>query len=139
MKIFTKIVLIVTTLFVYSSFVNAADSTLSMNDLLKKVKAGRIADNRDNQRREQEFIKQKQQQERLIAQVKAQIASLEAKSSEMEAQFNANELIVEEKKKAKRPSFGIFKRAFWAFDINSWRVKGTFCQFFDDYTVSKSD
>ena len=97
---------------VYSSTLIAADKPLSMNDLLNKVKAGRAADNKDNQRREQDFIKQKQQQERLIREAKAEIASLEQRAAQMELQFNENELIVEEKRKQRDERLGSLKELF---------------------------
>lgn len=95
MKI-AKIMTLAAFLFSVSSLA-IADESLSMDDLLNKVKAGRAADNQDNKRREQEFIQQKQEQERMIREAKAEIAALESKSAEMEKQFNENELAVEEK------------------------------------------
>ena len=128
MNKFTKTIVVTAALFVFSSMLNAADTKLSMNALLNKVKSGRIADNKDNKRREQEFIKQKQQQERLISQTKAQIAALEAKSTEMEAQFNANELIVEEKRKQRDERLGSLKELFGHLTSTAGELRGRFAQ-----------
>ncbi len=99
---------------------------LSMDDLLNKVKAGRAADNQDNKRREAEFIKQKQQQERLIREAKAQIAALEKTSTEMEGQFNANELIVEEKRKQRDERLGSLKELFGHLTSTAGELRGRF-------------
>ncbi len=105
-----KTLLILLALIFSVSNVYAAD--LSMNDLLRKVKAGRAADSADNARRLQEFKKQKQQQEQKIRDVKAQIADLENKAAQMETQFNENELIVEEKRKQRDERLGSLKELF---------------------------
>jgi biopolymer transport protein ExbB len=109
MKI-SKIIILFALFFAGSTIVVAAD--LSMSDLLKKVKAGRTADSVDNKKREQQFIKQKQEQERLIRETKAQITALENKAAQMEVQFNDNELIVEEKRKQRDERLGSLKELF---------------------------
>ena len=53
----------------------AAEDKLSMQELLQKVRQGRVSDNQDNKRREQAFINKKADQERLIAEARAQIAN----------------------------------------------------------------
>ena len=109
MKI-SKSITLIALLMTCSSLVVAAD--LSMNDLLNKVKAGRTSDSADNKKREQLFIKQKQEQERLIRDTKAQIAALELKAAQMEVSFNDNELIVEEKRKQRDERLGSLKELF---------------------------
>ncbi len=106
----SKIITLLALIFASSTLVVAVD--LSMSDLLKKVKAGRTADSADNKKREQQFIKQKQEQERLIRETKAQIAALERKAATMEVQFNDNELIVEEKRKQRDERLGSLKELF---------------------------
>ena len=109
----SKITTLLALLLLSSTMVVAQD--LSMDDLLNKVKAGRTADSAENNRREQEFIKQKQQQEKLIRDTKAQIASLEARAASMEVSFNENELIVEEKRKQRDERLGSLKELFGLF------------------------
>ncbi len=106
----SKIVILLALLFAATTQVVAAD--LSMDDLLNKVKAGRTSDSAENKKREQEFIKQKQQQEKLIRDTKAEIAALEAKAASMEVSFNENELIVEEKRKQRDERLGSLKELF---------------------------
>lgn len=109
MKI-SKLIILFALLFAGSTTVVGAD--LSMSDLLKKVKAGRTADSAENKKREQEFIQQKQEQERLIRETKAQIAALENEAALMEVQFNDNELVVEEKRKQRDERLGSLKELF---------------------------
>lgn len=92
--------------------VASAEDSLSMQRLLQQVKQGRSADAADNQRREQEFLADKAQQEAKIRQAQSQIAALEAKSAELEAQFNANEILVEEKRKQRDERLGSLKELF---------------------------
>ena len=106
----SKLIPLFTLLFLSSTIAVAAD--LSMSDLLNKVKAGRTADSAENKKREQQFINQKQQQEQLIRDTKAQIASLEAQAASMEVSFNENELIVEEKRKQRDDRLGSLKELF---------------------------
>lgn len=112
MNILNKTIITITLMLLTSVSIAADKTPLSMDDLLNKVKAGRSADGADNKRREQEFVKQKQEQERLIRETKAQIASLEVRAAEMEVQFNDNELIVEEKRKQRDERLGSLKELF---------------------------
>jgi biopolymer transport protein ExbB len=125
MKI-SKIITISALLFTTSTMVVAAGAPLSMTELLNKVKAGRAADNQDNKKREQEFIKQKQQQERLIRETKAEIAALEQKAAAMEVQFNDNELIVEEKRKQRDERLGSLKELFGHLTSTAGELRGRF-------------
>lgn len=104
----------------------AADAPLSMNDLLNKVKSGRLADGTDNKRRENEFIKQKQKQEQLIRNANAQIASLEQKAAAMEIKFNENELVVEEKRKQRDERLGSLKELFGHLTSTAGELRGRF-------------
>ncbi|HOP22764.1 MAG TPA: MotA/TolQ/ExbB proton channel family protein [Gammaproteobacteria bacterium] len=124
MKI-AKIMTLAAFLFSVSSLA-IADESLSMDDLLNKVKAGRAADNQDNKRREQEFIQQKQEQERMIREAKAEIAALESKSAEMEKQFNENELAVEEKRKQRDERLGSLKELFGHLTSTAGALRETF-------------
>ncbi len=105
---------------------NAADQPLSMNELLNKVKAGRVADSQDNKRREQAFIQQKQEQERLIRDAKAQIAALETAAAELETQFNENELVVAEKRKQRDERLGSLKELFGHLTSTAGELRGRF-------------
>ena len=124
MKI-SKLLTVLILLFLTSSVTIAADK-VSMKDLLNKVKSGRISDNKDNKKREQEFIKQKHEQERLISAAKAKIVALENKSEEMEKLFNENELIVEEKRKQRDERLGSLKELFGHLTSTAGALRETF-------------
>lgn len=124
--LYLKLVIISILVMSSSSLFAQKSTPLSMSDLLNKVKAGRVSDSQDNKRREQEFIKQKQQQERMIRDAKAQIAALEAKSTQMETQFNENELIVEEKRKQRDDRLGSLKELFGHLTSTAGELRGRF-------------
>ncbi len=93
----------------------AADSDselLSMQQLLQQVKEGRARDVTENKRRLQAFLQEKAQQEARIQQARAEIAHLETVSTQLEEQFNANELLVEEKRKQRDERLGSLKELF---------------------------
>ncbi|MEQ8427812.1 MAG: MotA/TolQ/ExbB proton channel family protein [Gammaproteobacteria bacterium] len=89
-----------------------AEDTLSMNQLLQQVKEGRAKDAADNKQREKAFMEEKQQQEARIREAMAEVKALEAKSAELEVQFNANELQVEEKRQQRNERLGALKELF---------------------------
>jgi len=90
----------------------AADAPLSMNKLLQQVKEGRARDAADNKRREQAFITGKAQQVARIKQAMLDVQALEAKSTVLEQRFNANELLIEEKRHQRDERLGSLKELF---------------------------
>ena len=92
--------------------VQAEESKLSMQQLLKEVKEGRAKDAADNKKREAAFIKEKAQQEARIRQAMLDVQALEAESAALEQRFNANELLVEEKRQQRDERLGSLKELF---------------------------
>lgn len=90
----------------------AADEKLSMRQLLEQVRQGRAKDAAANKAREQAFLSEKAQQETKIRQAMSDVASLEAKSAELEQRFNQNELLVEEKRQQRDERLGSLKELF---------------------------
>ena len=90
----------------------AAEDTLSLDKLLQQVKEGQVKDAADLRKREQAFLQEKEQQEAKIRQAMQQVEALEAKSAELEAQFNTNELLVEEKREQRNERLGSLKELF---------------------------
>ena len=90
----------------------AADDPLSMEQLLREVKQGRSQDAVANKEREQAFLAEKAQQETRIRQAQAELQALEVKSAELEQRFNANELLVEEKRRQRDERLGSLKELF---------------------------
>ena len=89
-----------------------AEEKISLQELLQQVKEGRAKDAADNKKREAAFLAEKIEQEERIRQAVAEIAALEARSSELELQFNANELLIEEKRKQRDERLGSLKELF---------------------------
>lgn len=85
---------------------------VSMKQLLDQVRAGRSRDAAENQRREAEFLADRNRQDELIQQARQRIAALEARSAELERAFNANELKVEEKRNQRNERLGSLKELF---------------------------
>ncbi|MBR9812580.1 energy transducer TonB [bacterium] len=90
----------------------ATSDDLSMRELLNEVRQGRARDAQENKRREAEFLADQAQQDRLIREAKAKIAQLESRSAQLEKEFNANELKVEEKRQQRDDRLGSLKELF---------------------------
>jgi len=90
----------------------AAADALSMDTLLQQVKEGRARDAADNQKREHAFIAEKAQQVARIKQAMLDVQALEATSAALEQRFNANELLVEEKRQQRDERLGSLKELF---------------------------
>ena len=90
----------------------AADDALSMSKLLQQVKEGRLKDAADNKKREQAFIAEKEQQVARIKKAMEDFERLEEKSVLLEQRFNANELLVEEKRQQRNERLGSLKELF---------------------------
>ncbi len=90
----------------------AADEALSMSKLLQQVKEGRSKDAAENKKREKAFIAEKARQVARIRQAMADVEALESRSTALENQFNANELLVEEKRKQRDERLGSLKELF---------------------------
>ncbi|ROR98842.1 biopolymer transport protein ExbB [Sinobacterium caligoides] len=88
----------------------AADLTL--DQLLKKVESGRYAEAKENKAREARFSKEKQNQERLLAEMKAELARLEGVSQQREKQFEENEQRVAEAEKTYNERKGTLNELF---------------------------
>ena len=90
----------------------AANAVLSPQQLLRQVEEGRNLDAEENRKREKAFLAEKASQETKIREAQEEIKALEAKSVELEKQFNANELLVEEKRKQRNERLGALKELF---------------------------
>lgn len=63
----------------------------SLDELLEMVKQGRLRENREHRKREDEFRQQRDQQERLLRQARAMLATEERRSEKLEKTFQDNE------------------------------------------------
>lgn len=91
---------------------SADKDSLSMQQLLSEVRQGRTRDAQDNARREAEFKADAAKQDALIADAERRIAALEGRSAQLEGQFNANEIKVEEARRRRDERLGALKELF---------------------------
>jgi biopolymer transport protein ExbB len=89
-----SIAAVVTSIALVASAGSFAADDLTLNQLLKKVESGRYAEGKENKAREARFAKEKQNQERLLKEARAELARLEGVSQEREKQFEENEVKV---------------------------------------------
>ncbi|MCK4710764.1 MAG: energy transducer TonB, partial [Gammaproteobacteria bacterium] len=88
LKLFT----LASTLILASSLTSAnAAETLSLDELLKQVSKGRAADSKVNKQREKKFLAEKNNQQKLLKEIKTKQVNLEKQSALMEKQFDVNE------------------------------------------------
>ena len=111
-----------------------AQGTVSIDDLLQKVRQGRAADSAENKQRIAEFQRDRAQQQTLLGQAKSQRAAGERRSAELEALFDLNdkELIVLERQLQDRLGelkelFGVLQQAsgdaIGQFDVSLTRIQ----------------
>lgn len=98
----------------------------SLDDLLKQVKSGAVADAKENKAREDKFRAEKSEQERVLAAEKAKRANLEAHSAAMEKEFAANEKLLTEQEAALKERLGSLKELFGVLQQGAGDAKGQF-------------
>jgi len=92
--------------------VSAQGALGSLDDLLKQVQTGRAQENQANRAREQEFVRNKAQQQQLLNQARRERADLEAQSERMEKQFEENELAIIDLREQLAVRMGSLKELF---------------------------
>ncbi len=85
---------------------------LSLDQLLRRVEQGRLADNQEFQKREREFQQARGEQQRLLKEAQGQKASEERRSNELETQYDANELQLAELQQTLTTRLGALKELF---------------------------
>ncbi len=92
--------------------VRAADDIISTQELLERVRQGRVQDAQDNRRREAAFLAEKAAQEQKLVAAEKRVAELERESLELEARFSRNERLIEEKRQQRNERLGSLKELF---------------------------
>lgn len=69
----------------------AETAALNMNQLLQKMESGRLQANQENQQRERTFLSDKANQNKLLADMRAQQKAQEQRSTQLEKQFEDND------------------------------------------------
>ena len=88
------------------------DEILTLQQLLERVKQGRVSDNAENQRREAEFRANRNKQQSLLNTTNAAITREEARSERLEQIFNENELKLAELEGLLQERLGVFGELF---------------------------
>jgi biopolymer transport protein ExbB len=84
----------------------------SLNQLLDLVKKGQVAEARENRAREQSFAKNKANQANALAQAEAERTRQEELSTQLETQFEENELLITQKQQQLQEKLGTLTELF---------------------------
>ena len=94
MKLHHMIFAMILAAFILPAQAQDSGKAADLDALLKQVEQGRTSDQRDFQRREQEFINARSEQRRILQQANARRTSEEKRSEQLETTFEANEIRV---------------------------------------------
>ena len=103
-----------------------AQETLSLDTLLETVKTGRAQDAKENAARLAAFKANKAEQQNLLGQAQAARSAGEARSKELEAEFEANDLRVVELDAALKERLGSLKELFGVLQQAAGDARGQF-------------
>jgi biopolymer transport protein ExbB len=90
----------------------AAEPAQNLDQLLDRVKKGQVAEVKEHRAREQRFLKEKKQQQKLLAEAKQTRKQEEARSAKLERQFEQNELVVVDKQRQLKERMGALTELF---------------------------
>ena len=110
----------------YLSPAVAADEAMSLDTLLKQVQQGRIDESRENQAREEEFVRDKANQAALLQQANRERANLEAVSERLEKEFEANQDDIDILKQDLQEALGSLKELFGVLQTAAGDSRATF-------------
>ena len=89
-----------------------AQEVSNLQDLLRKVEQGRVAESKEAAERERRFAADKANQAAMLAQAKAERTAEEGRSSALEKQFQENELVIADKQRQLRERLGSLTELF---------------------------
>lgn len=122
-----KLIISASALLAFSALPTAqAAQTLSLEDLLKQVQQGRVKDARANKAREARFIAEKNNQQKLLKQIKGKQKTLEKQSAQMEAQFDKNEAKIAKQTELLKTRLGSLKELFGVLQQSAGDARGQF-------------
>ena len=110
----------------YLSPAVAADEAMSLDTLLKQVQQGRLDESRENQAREEEFIRDKANQGELLQRANRERANLEAISERLEKEFEANQDDIDILKQDLQEALGSLKELFGVLQTAAGDSRATF-------------
>jgi len=106
--------------------VNAEEKSINIDDLLEKLKKGQYQQSQENKQRENTFVKQKDQQDRLLSNAVSERDSQVALSDKLETSFEENELRLEGLNDALNKRLGSLKELFGVLQQVSGDTSGKF-------------
>ncbi|TQV72162.1 energy transducer TonB [Aliikangiella marina] len=95
-----------------SSQLIAAEKSVNLDDLLKKLEQGQYQQSQENKRREQEFVQKRTEQDRLLKDAVADKRKEERKSEELEVASRDNDVKIENLERALDERLGSLKELF---------------------------
>ena len=99
------------------------DEPLTLQQLLERVKEGRVTDNSANKKRERQFINERNKRKSMLDDVNRKIGVEEARSERLEATFNANELQLAELEGLLNERLGVFGELLIpVYYLNNWQL-----------------
>ena len=124
-KTLVKAALTICLAFGVSAPVIAAEA-VSLDDLLQQVKRGRTTDAAENQRRIEEFQKNRAQQQQLLTNIRAEKAREEQRSVNLEQRFEINDVEIIELERALQERLGDLKELFGVLQQAAGDARGNF-------------
>ena len=112
-------------LFILFPFISLADSSISLDDLLKEIKNEHHIQSVENKKREQEFATKKSQQEKLLQEAVLELKKQEEITTQLEKQFEDNEKSLTKIEKQLNIAMGTMGELFGVVRQVSEDLKGT--------------
>ncbi|MBI2969863.1 MAG: MotA/TolQ/ExbB proton channel family protein [Gammaproteobacteria bacterium] len=104
----------------------AEEKAATLDQLLKQVQQGRLAESKENKAREDEFKRNQARQAQLLEQARGERAAQEARGAEMEKVFDENELRITEQTNLLIERLGSLKELFGVLQQASGDARGQF-------------
>jgi biopolymer transport protein ExbB len=108
------------------SNITAAEAATNLDQLLQQVKEGKSKESKENKTREQEFERDKARQIERLKKIKTMRTVAEARSKQMEDQFEANELQVVQLEETFTTRLGTLKELFGVLQQAAGDARGQF-------------
>ena len=99
---------------------------VSLDELLRQVKQGQVRDNQENIAREQRFEQNKAQRAKMLADMKAERARQEARSLQLETQFDQNDVTLNELRAQLAEELGDLKELFGVIQQTAGEAQANF-------------
>jgi len=91
---------------------DAEAKPVTLDDLLQRVKRGRVMENRENKAREERFKRERDNQRALLKEAEDEVAREEAISDKLEKKFNENDIRIGDKEQQLADRMGEFGELF---------------------------